>query len=100
MGPPTTAPSSDEGLPPLEGELFRLMVENVRDYALFALDLDGKVSAWNPGAERVFGWPEAEILGKDAALLFTPEDRAAGVPSLEMAQAREEGRAEDERWHA
>lgn len=84
---------------PLEGELFRLVAENVHDFALFALDLDGKVSAWNPGAERLFGWPEAEILGRDGAVLFTPEDRAAGVPAREMAQARQHGRADAERWH-
>src|SRR5919112_5593133 len=89
----------DERRPRQEAALFRLMVENVRDYAIFSLDLDGKVSTWNPGAERVFGWAEAEILGRDGAVLFTPEDRAAGVPAQERATAREKGRAEDERWH-
>jgi PAS domain S-box-containing protein len=88
-----------DGRPVLEGELFRLMVENVRDFAIFALDLDGKVSTWNPGAERVFGWAERDILGQDGAVLFTPEDRAAGVPAREQATARSAGRAEDERWH-
>jgi PAS domain S-box-containing protein len=81
------------------GELLRLLAENVRDYAIFALDPDGKVSAWNAGAERMFGWGEAEILGRDGAVLFTPEDRAAGVPGQELAAARDSGRAEDERWH-
>src|SRR3954468_23265511 len=89
----------DGSRPPQEAALFRLMVENVRDFAIFSLDLDGKVSTWNPGAEAVFGWAEAEILGRDGAVLFTPEDRAAGVPAREQATARGEGRAEDERWH-
>jgi PAS domain S-box-containing protein len=83
----------------LGGELLRLLAENVRDFAIFALDPDGKVSAWNAGAERVFGWSEAEALGRDAAVMFTPEDRAAGVPGQELAAARDSGRAEDERWH-
>jgi PAS domain S-box-containing protein len=80
-------------------ERLRLILESARDYAIFALDLGGKVVSWNAGAERVFGWAEADILGRDAAVLFTPEDRAAGVPELEMGKAREAGRAEDERWH-
>jgi PAS domain S-box-containing protein len=81
------------------GELLRLLVENVRDFAIFALDADGRVSTWNAGAERVFGWSEAEVLGRDGAVMFTPEDRAAGVPVQELASARDSGRAEDERWH-
>lgn len=81
------------------GELLRLLAENVRDYAIFALDPGGRVSAWNAGAERMFGWAEADILGQDGAVLFTPEDRAAGVPEQERAGARDTGRAEDERWH-
>jgi PAS domain S-box-containing protein len=87
-----------EALAAAEGRL-RLMVENVRDYAIFSLDTAGTVATWNSGAERVFGWPESEILGRDGAVLFTPEDRAAGVPAREQAAARERGRAEDERWH-
>ncbi len=80
-------------------ERLRLMIESVRDYAIFAIDLEGRVSSWNTGAERLFGYPEPEILGEPTELLFTPEDRAAGIPLLERFQAEATGRADDERWH-
>jgi two-component system CheB/CheR fusion protein len=69
------------------------VVESVRDYAIVTLDANGIVQTWNPGARTIFGYEDAEIVGKSGALLFTPEDRAAGV-----RQARETGRAEDDRW--
>ena len=81
-----------------EGRL-RLMIESVRDYAIFAIDLRGRVSSWNSGAERLFGFPEANILGRPAETLFTPEDRAAGIPRIELARAEATGRSDDERWH-
>jgi PAS domain S-box-containing protein len=77
----------------------RLMVESVTDYAIFSLDTRGVISSWNAGAERVFGYTEAEIVGQDVAVLFTPEDRAACAPDAEQAAAAREGRAADERWH-
>ena len=80
-------------------ERMRLLNENVRDYAITLLDTDGRLIDWNAGAERMFGYTAAEALGQPSALLFTPEDRAAGVPEREMAIARDEGRADDERWH-
>jgi two-component system CheB/CheR fusion protein len=76
----------------------RLVIDSARDYAIFALDPEGRVTSWNSGAERLFGWGEAEIVGQPGALLFTQEDRAEGVPEAEMRRAREEGRAVDERW--
>src|SRR3954452_11341722 len=60
-------------------------------------DPDGRVTGWNKGAENLLGWAEAEALGMDARLTFTPEDRARGEPEAEMAAA--EGRAGNERWH-
>src|SRR5262245_45775448 len=89
-------PARDERRP-REGELFRLMVENVRDYAIFSLDAAGKVSTWNPGAQRMFGYAESEILGQDGAILFTPEDSKAGGPQREMQQARDARRDEEQR---
>jgi PAS domain S-box-containing protein len=78
---------------------FERLVEAAKDYAIFMLDAEGRVTTWNEGAERVFGYEEEEILGKDACVLFTPEDRTSGRPEREMETARTEGRAEDERWH-
>jgi two-component system CheB/CheR fusion protein len=76
-----------------------LLVESVRDYAIFAMTIDGRVDYWNAGAERVFGFKEEEIIGRPGAVIFTPEDRERGVPEMEMETARREGRAADERWH-
>ncbi|MGC2659382.1 MAG: chemotaxis protein CheB [Bryobacteraceae bacterium] len=78
---------------------FRLFVESVRDYALFQMDLNGCIVAWNTGAEHLLGWTEQQVMGKSAALVFTPEDIADGRPQQEMEMARAPGRAEDERWH-
>jgi PAS domain S-box-containing protein len=78
---------------------FERLVESAKDYAIFMTDADGRVSTWNEGAQRLFGYGEAEIIGEDASVLFTPEDRESGAPERELEKARNEGRAEDERWH-
>jgi len=80
-------------------ERFRRLVEAAKDYAIFMTDADGRVSTWNEGAERLFGYGEGEIVGRDGSVLFVPEDREAGAPEREQEKARTEGRAEDERWH-
>ena len=64
-----------------EGELFRLLVENVKDYAIFVIDPQGRVQSWNPGAERLLGYREDEIVGQSADIFFTPEDIAGRVPA-------------------
>ncbi len=78
---------------------YRLMVENVCDYAIFLLDLEGQVSTWNEGAERLLGYRDEEILGQHFAVLFPPEAIEAGGPQWEMETASRVGRADDERWH-
>ena len=80
-------------------ERFERLVEAAKDYAIFMVDAEGLVTTWNEGAERVFGYDEEEILGENACVLFTPEDRTSGRPEREMETAQTEGRAEDERWH-
>jgi PAS domain S-box-containing protein len=85
--------------PAWEADLFRMLVDNTRDYAVFATSLDGRVLTWNPGAERVLGYAEGEIIGTSAFITFTPEDRANGVPERELQTAIREGRAGDDRWH-
>lgn len=77
----------------------RLLIDSAADFAMFTLSPDGRVDTWNTGAERVFGFTEAEILGEPAAILFTPEDREKRVPEQEMRTAAAKGRAEDERYH-
>src|SRR5919107_6210242 len=80
-------------------ERFGRLVEAAKDHAIFMTDAEGRVSTWNEGAERLFGYEEGEILGEDGSVLFVPEDREGGAPERERGKARTEGKAEDERWH-
>lgn len=80
-------------------ERMRVLTESFTDYAIFSTDTEGLIDTWNPGAEKIFGYRDREILGKSADILFTPEDNAKKIPSHEMTKARNEGRASDERWH-
>jgi len=80
-------------------ERFRLLLENVKDYAIFFLDTEGRVSRWSLGAEHILGYQEAEILGQPGSIIFTPEDLQQGADQQELEKAVTEGRAEDERWH-
>jgi PAS domain S-box-containing protein len=79
-------------------EHLRLFVENVTDYALMLADAEGRVSGWNRGAERIFGYRAEEVRGKPYAEFFTPEDIAAGDPEEDFEEARRTGRSERERW--
>jgi PAS domain S-box-containing protein len=83
----------------VDGErMFHLLIENVKDFAIFMLDPEGRIVSWNTGAERILGYKEEEILGQPFKVIFTPEDVERKRPEYEMQQAREAGRAEDERW--
>jgi PAS domain S-box-containing protein len=79
-------------------DLFRLLVETVEEYAIFAMDPEGRIIHWNAGAARITGYDEQEVLGKPLLIIFTPEDLQAGVPWQELERAAKTGRAEDERW--
>jgi two-component system CheB/CheR fusion protein len=63
------------------------------------MDTDGLVTSWNSGAERLFGHTESEMVGQSGEILFTPEDREAGVFKEELHRAQVDGHAEDDRWH-
>ena len=80
-------------------ENLRRMVESVKDVAIFTVDPAGRIVTWNPGAEHLFGYAEHEIIGRGIAVIFTPEDRDAGVPERELATAAARGHSNDERWH-
>jgi two-component system CheB/CheR fusion protein len=80
-------------------ERLRLVVDTARDYAIMLLDEAGRFTSWNKGAEEIFGYTEEEVLGQPADIIFTPEDRAAGIPTRELQAVGELGRAADERWH-
>jgi PAS domain S-box-containing protein len=81
-------------------EQFRVLVESVRDYAIFRIDASGRTTTWNEGVRRVLGFDEAEFVGSDVRRLFTAEDAAAGVAEAEMRQATAKGAASDDRWMA
>ncbi|HEV7254331.1 MAG TPA: PAS domain S-box protein [Mesorhizobium sp.] len=77
----------------------RRLIEGVKDHSILTTDVTGTIVGWTPGSERVFGWTAEEAIGRKVDFLFTPEDRAGGVPEKELATAREKGCANDERWH-
>jgi PAS domain S-box-containing protein len=74
-------------------------MECVQDYAIFLLDPEGRVARWGAGAERFFGYQEAEILGQTFGHFFSAEDQARGEPERELRTAAATGRASDDRWH-
>lgn len=76
-------------------ERFRLLVEGVRDYAIFALDTSGRVASWNAGAERIKGYRRDEILGKHLSIFYPPEQIAAGRPQHNLEIAVTEGHFEE-----
>jgi two-component system, chemotaxis family, CheB/CheR fusion protein len=77
----------------------KLILESIEDYAILTITPDKRVNSWNPGAEKIFGYRDDEIIGRSSEVLFTPEDRATHQPEAEMETALREGRATDERWH-
>ncbi|MFL6665514.1 MAG: PAS domain-containing protein, partial [Rhizobacter sp.] len=80
-------------------ERLRLIIENAREYAIYSMDLEHRVTSWNSGAERLLGYSEAEVLGRSGDIIFTAEDIAAGAPDDEARTALDTGRAADDRFH-
>jgi PAS domain S-box-containing protein len=77
---------------------FRLMIEGVRDYAIFMLSPDGVIESWNSGAQLIKGYSPSEVIGKHFSLFYRPEDLEAGKPATELKTALQHGRAEEEGW--
>lgn len=78
---------------------YREIVEGAHDFAIVTVDPAGMITSWNTGAETIIALDTAGALGRSIEMIFTPEDRAARVPELEMQQARTYGKWTDERWH-
>src|SRR5215213_152036 len=78
--------------------LFQLIVHQVKDYALFALDPAGRIMTWNLGAQRIKGYAPEEIIGRHFSVFYTPDAVARGWPAEELRLATREGRFEDEGW--
>jgi PAS domain S-box-containing protein len=79
-------------------ERFRLIVSNVKDYAILMLDLEGVVVSWNDGAEKIHGYRAEEIIGQNFSCFYTAEDISNGKPAFELEQATKHERSEDEGW--
>ncbi|MEG4342595.1 PAS domain S-box protein [Microcoleus sp. A003_D6] len=79
-------------------ERLRLIIEGVKDYAIFMLDPDGYVASWNSGAERILGYRAHEIVGNNSECFFTKEDIEIGKPQEKLIRAVAEGRYENEGW--
>ncbi|MEO8582706.1 MAG: PAS domain S-box protein [Flavitalea sp.] len=82
----------------LEQMSYRILVENVREYAIFMIDLFGIVISWNKGAEQIKGYTAAEIIGKHISIFYTPEQIAQHLPELNLAKAKTIKRFKDEGW--
>ena len=95
---PRKIPSPGTGTALQSERVFRLLVDAVREYAIFLLDPKGHVASWNPGAERIKGYKAGEIIGKHFSDFYPTVDREAGKPEYELKEAAATGRFEDEGW--
>jgi two-component system CheB/CheR fusion protein len=77
----------------------RLIAACTQDYAITTMDMDGNVTSWNKGAQKLFGYSEQEIAGQPASVLHTPEDNANRAFANELKMTLENGRVEEDRWH-
>jgi PAS domain S-box-containing protein len=80
-------------------EQLDLLIGNLRDYAIIIFDPSGTILEWYGGAEHITGFTAREAIGQKGHIIFTPEDNAIGQVEREMAAARQDGKAEDRRWH-
>ncbi len=81
-----------------QAERFQLLIDAVRDYAIYLLDAEGRVATWNTGAERFKGYTAGEIIGQHFSVFYTEEDRTVGLPARALRTAATEGRFEAEGW--
>ncbi|WP_342363965.1 PAS domain-containing sensor histidine kinase [Terrarubrum flagellatum] len=79
-------------------DAYRVLIENITDYAIYMLDSEGCVASWNAGAQRFKGYCASEIIGRHFSNFYTEEDRADGLPLRALTIARTEGRFENEGW--
>jgi PAS domain S-box-containing protein len=88
------APRTDIGIE----DRYQMLIEAVRDYAIFMLDAQGRVASWNDGAQRIKGYSPDEIVGRHFSVFYTQEDVDADKPARELREAAAQGRVEDEGW--
>ncbi|MDP3870040.1 PAS domain-containing sensor histidine kinase [Phenylobacterium sp.] len=81
-----------------EADRYRLLIDAITDYAIYMLDTDGRVTSWNPGAQRFKGYAADEIIGQHFSRFYSEQDRADGAPANALRIASQEGRFEREGW--
>lgn len=79
-------------------EHFRIIVENVTEYEIFTLDVEGRINSWSPGARIILGYEAEEVMGREYAIEFTPQEADAGMPLLEMDEAARDGSCATDSW--
>ena len=97
----TPAPGPRESTAPFDAALaeeLSLLIDGATTYAIYMLDPHGRITIWNRGAERIKGWAEADVIGRDCTMFYTAEDQAAGKPAVDLRRASELGRVEEESW--
>ena len=77
----------------LLSQLHKKMIEEIQDYAIILMDIDGTILSWNAGAKKIKGYDEREIIGQNFRIFYMPQDRQAGLPEQLIELAKKEGRA-------
>src|SRR5581483_3736549 len=78
---------------------YRMMVESLDGQSIFTTDKGGVISSWNVGSEKLFGYKEKEVIGKNVSLIFTPEDIKKNIPQKELKEAKKKNKVVEERTH-
>ncbi|KAB1186940.1 MULTISPECIES: PAS domain S-box protein [Haloferax] len=95
----TELPSDDRGVSDLVREAqFQSLVEEVTEYAIFALDTDGRVRTWNRGAERIKGYEAEEIIGEHFSVFYPPAERDENLPQHNLVEAARNGAIKEDGW--
>lgn len=79
--------------------VYKALFESLEDFAVFLMDEERRILTWNPGVGKILGYEEQDWVGRSGDMIFTPEQRAEGIPQHEQTTAFREGRALDDRWH-
>src|SRR5690349_18419215 len=94
----TSGNSSPDDLMKVQ-ERLKIVMESVRDQAIFTTDPENIITSWNTGAYNLFGYSAREAIGQSGGIIFTHEDQLAGEPGKEVMRALTDGHAADERYH-
>ena len=96
--PPRGICAQSERDVPHSSSEFQILVDGVREYAIFMIDLSGHVMSWNSGAARIKGYTSEEVVGQHFSIFYTEADRQKGIPDLALQRAAQDGKFENEGW--